>query len=283
MFEHERRPAAATMAAVGAIDGLAVEGMGELDERAAHRLARRLTYFLARPVTPDDVRMLAAGGGGWEPLELKPNGSGLTVLQCIDQVAGALEKQFGAGLWALPVPAMARYTDLARTRAWREADGLNLAELWTYAVGRGASPRYPFACEFTVLEMGHDLYWLETITKENRPSRHIAQVMGWPADRSDEALRDPHALAALVHECMAVVMGLPFDLCQPATPLAEILGYSFQPTPYFGMEQRAGAAAASVEWLWRPEGRHKDKAMLQSCQECVQKGQGVLAWVDRWP
>lgn len=271
----------AVISGLGAIDGFDI-AVGHLDQHSSQYLARRLSYFLLRPVEPKDVSAILAQDARSEILSLEKNRRGLTVVQCIEQVTAVMGDTFGPAVRSAPVPALVRYGALSETKAWRRADGFDLVELFIMverAVGLiDLGSKGGFACEFPILEMGHAFFLYDDLTAYWGHSSHIARAMHWPKSCPE----DGESIVHLVLECMAVVLGLPFDLCRRSVPLAKIMSYCLRSSRYYGIEQRVGALVCALSCLWSRSDRRKAKLLVRTCEQCLHRGEDVAGWVRLW-
>jgi hypothetical protein len=267
---------------LAAIDGMPEPAGGSLDSQSAWRLSRRLSYVLLRPVTPDDVSAIAVDTGRGPALSLDRNRAGLTVPDCIEEVTSALERFFGTVVRSVPVPALLRYADLSETKAWRRMDGMLPVEVFAivrrYTGVKNLWSRSEFACEFPILEMGHALFLTDSLSGKYDHAKRIARVMQWPEGGPE----DLEALVCVVLECLAVLLGIPFFLCSPSTPLVAMLQYCTKPSKYWPLETRVEAAVAALTWLWVVAERKKADHLLRTAQRCLKDGQSVADWVAKW-
>jgi len=268
---------------LGAIDGVTEPLASSLDRQSAWGLSKRLSYVLLRQITPEDISAYVVGKSGEIVASMERNGRGETVVDCIEHVAAALEQYFGPVVRRVPpVPALLRYVDLTETKVWHRADGMDPIEI--LAIVRGYTgvknlwSRSMFGCEFPILEMGHLLFLIDSLSGKHDQARHVARVMQWPEGGPE----DFDALVRVVLECLAVLLGLPFALCAPSTPLAEMFQYSVRPSEYYPVETRVGAAVAALTWLWSAAGRRKAKQMMRTGHRCFKDSQGVAGWVAKW-
>jgi len=279
----ERDKVAAIAIGLGSIDGLSEVAVGCPDEYVAKTLARRFSYFFLKPVDSRDVTAVLMGDGGSGALSLENNRRGLTVIECIDQVSAVMKSIFGHMVDSVPVSALLRYATLSETKEWHRADGFDPIELFAW-VERASGARElesrnrGFACECPILEMGHALFLYDDLNSKRTHSHHIAHAMEWPQC----CPKDSELLIDLVLECMAVIIGLPFDQCRRSIPLAEILSYSIRPSKYYGLKQRVAGLVSALTWLWSSSGLRKARLLMRTCEECMHRGEDVANWVRLW-